>query len=385
MSDTSFFELFSLALEEVLTEREQSFIELRYGTLNREPYTLEQVAHAFSLSRERIRQVLERSLRKIKHRGKRDLKLGKTTGACASLLQYVTQACRLDEQEYLEHIITFTQEELPYLPEQTHAFPLLLSLLFNEADGKQVAKELARTHADMTIEQRQCAKTEKLASELLNLLSDTLWPRHIEKTAHRFHNFIDTHLERTFPLTASGNAGSFFSQKMNREIVYRSQLEMQMLQRLEAAEVVEHYQERPFLVTEEAYGERRTFLPDIFFVLKDGRGAVVEVNLCTQIALHKNLVKYETLRIFCVKNGLGLLITDGRKTFQCIRQHPIPVAFQQALLEALEQSPTTSLSWKEYQVIRDQHAASWIDFQAVILTNKLVWSLQPFTLQKRDL
>jgi hypothetical protein len=382
LSDTSFFELFSPALEEVLTDREQSFVELRYGTLNGEPYTLEQVAHLFSLSRERIRQVLERSLRKIKHRGKRDLQRGKTTGACASLLQYVTQACRPDEQNYLERIITFTQEELSYLPEQTHAFPLVLSLLFTDAEAKQIVKELKRIYTDVMTEQRQQAKTEKRATELLGLLSDTLWPRHVEKTTHRFHNFVDLHLERTLAFDASGNAGNFFSQKMKREIVYRSQLEMQMLQRLEAAEVVEQYQEQPFLVAEEAYGERRTFRPDILFSLRDGRGVIAEVNLWTHMALHKNLIKYETLRIFCVKNGLGLLITDGRKTFQHIRQHPIPLPFQQAILEALERSPTKSLSWKEYQIIRDQYAASWMDFQSVILTNKLVWSLQPFTLQK---
>ena len=71
VSETSFLELFSFVLGDALTEREQSFVELRYGLVSREPYTLEQVAQVFSLSRERIRQVLERSLRKIQHRGKR--------------------------------------------------------------------------------------------------------------------------------------------------------------------------------------------------------------------------------------------------------------------------------------------------------------------------
>ncbi|MBV9229231.1 MAG: hypothetical protein JOZ18_07950 [Chloroflexi bacterium] len=384
MSDTSFLELFSLALGEALAEREQSFVELRYGIASGEPYTLEQVAQVFSLSRERIRQVLERSLRKIKHRGRRDLKQGKTTGACAALLGYAEQMCKPDEQGDPERIMMFALEELPYLPQQTYAFPLLLSLLFNEADAKPIMTELMRIHAEATAGQRHHAKVEKLARECTRLLSDTLWPRHIQKGMDRLHNFIDTHLERTVPADSSGNAGSFLSQKMNREIAYRSQLEMQMLQRLEAAEEVEWYQEQPFLVTEEAYGAKRTCRPDILFVLKDGRGAIAEVNLWTHMALQKNLIKYETLRIFCVKNGLGLLITDGRKTFQQIKQHPIPLTFQRALLDAITQSQTKSLTWKEYQAIRDQYAASWMDFLAIIRANKLIWSLQPFTLKKSD-
>jgi hypothetical protein len=382
VSDTSFLEFFALALGEALTGREQSFVELRYGIASGEPYTLEQVAQIFSLSRERIRQVLERSLRKIKHRGRRDLKQGKTTGGCASLLRYVEQICKPDEQGYLERLIAFAQEELSYLPLQTYAFPLLLALLFNEAEAKQVAKELMSIYAEVTAEQRQRAKTEKLAMEFTRLLSETLWPRHIQKGMHRFHSFIDTQLERTIPPDSSGSAGSFLSQKMNREISYRSQLEMQMLQRLEAAEGVAWYHEQPFLVTEEAYGESRTCCPDILFVLKDGRGVIAEVNLWTHMTLQKNLIKYETLRCFCVKNGLGLLITDGRKTFQQIRQHPIHLAFQHELLEAIAQSRAQSLSWKEYQAIRDRHAASWMDFLAIILANKLIWSLQPFTLKK---
>jgi Sigma-70, region 4 len=384
MPDTSFLELFSLVLPEALTEREQAFVELRYGIMSEEPYTLEQVAQVYSLSRERIRQVLERALRKIKHRGRRDLKLGKTAGACASLLQYVEQICKLDEPGYLERLITFSQEELPYLPQQAYAFPLLLSLLFNEAEAESMKTELMRIYAEVTVEQRLHAKTEKLAMECIRLLSDIHWPRHIQRGAHLFRHFINTHLERTVPPDSSGKVGSFFSQKMNRDIAYRSQLEMHMFQRIEAAEEVEQYQEQPFLVTEKAYGENRTYRPDILLLLKDGRIAIIEVNLWTHMALQKNLIKYETLRIFCVKNGLGFLITDGRKTFQQIRQHPISLPFQRALLGAITLSQTKSLSWKEYQTIRDQHTASWMDFLAIILASKLIWSLQPFTLKKSD-
>ncbi|WP_201374466.1 sigma factor-like helix-turn-helix DNA-binding protein [Ktedonobacter robiniae] len=55
-----------------------------------EPHTLEQVAQTFSLSRERIRQVVERSLHKIKHKGKRELAQGKTPSNRLVLILHAT-------------------------------------------------------------------------------------------------------------------------------------------------------------------------------------------------------------------------------------------------------------------------------------------------------
>jgi hypothetical protein len=383
MPTSSFFELFSLALIEALTEREQSFVELRYGVASGEPHTLEQVAQTFSLSRERIRQVLARCLRKIKSRGKRELRRGETTGACASLLLYIEQACQPDKPGYIERIMTFAQDCLPYLPQRTYAFPLLTSLLFNKEKAEPVMTELLTAYAEKTAEQALQVKVEKLDLVFNRLLSGTLWPPRVQRDAHHIQNLVDRHLERTVSSNGLGITGSFFSQKLSRDVHARSLLEIQMLQCLEAAEVVEYYQEQPFLVTEQAYGEERTYCPDILVLLKDGRGVLVEVNSWTHMALQKNLIKYETLRIFCIKNGLGLLITDGRRTFKEIRQHAIPPVFQKALLDAIAQSQTQSLSWSEYQALRDQHSASWMDFLAVVLANRLAWSLLPFTLRRR--
>lgn len=79
MADDSFFELFSLAQIEALTEREQSILALRYGLAGEVPHTLEQVAQIYALSRERIRQLVGRSIRKIRHRGRREITKEKTT------------------------------------------------------------------------------------------------------------------------------------------------------------------------------------------------------------------------------------------------------------------------------------------------------------------
>ena len=50
-----------------LPERERQVIELRYGLRGHEPLTLEEVGRAFGVTRERIRQIENNTLKKLKH------------------------------------------------------------------------------------------------------------------------------------------------------------------------------------------------------------------------------------------------------------------------------------------------------------------------------
>ncbi|HEY3781941.1 MAG TPA: sigma-70 family RNA polymerase sigma factor [Fimbriimonadaceae bacterium] len=50
-----------------LEEREKGVIAMRYGLMDGRSYTLEEVARAFQLTRERIRQIEQTSLKKLKH------------------------------------------------------------------------------------------------------------------------------------------------------------------------------------------------------------------------------------------------------------------------------------------------------------------------------
>lgn len=53
-------------LSDVLTEREKDVISLRYGLASSEPYTLEEVGGMFNLSRERVRQIQSKAMRKLR-------------------------------------------------------------------------------------------------------------------------------------------------------------------------------------------------------------------------------------------------------------------------------------------------------------------------------
>jgi RNA polymerase primary sigma factor len=53
-------------LSEVLTEREKDVISLRYGLNAHQPHTLEEVGGIFNLSRERVRQIQSKAMRKLR-------------------------------------------------------------------------------------------------------------------------------------------------------------------------------------------------------------------------------------------------------------------------------------------------------------------------------
>ena len=55
-----------------LTEREEKILRMRFGIGEKQDYTLEEVGQDFDLSRERIRQIEDKALGKLKHSGRVD-------------------------------------------------------------------------------------------------------------------------------------------------------------------------------------------------------------------------------------------------------------------------------------------------------------------------
>ncbi len=53
-----------------LNERERAVLEMRFGLTDGQPHTLEEVGQAFNVTRERIRQIESKALRKLRHPGR---------------------------------------------------------------------------------------------------------------------------------------------------------------------------------------------------------------------------------------------------------------------------------------------------------------------------
>lgn len=66
MSETMMRQEIHSVLQDVLTEREKDIIALRYGLTTGEPHTLEEVGGLFNLSRERVRQIQTKAMRKLR-------------------------------------------------------------------------------------------------------------------------------------------------------------------------------------------------------------------------------------------------------------------------------------------------------------------------------
>jgi RNA polymerase primary sigma factor len=55
-----------------LNEREEKILRMRFGIGEKHDHTLEEVGQDFELTRERIRQIEEKALRKLKHSSRAD-------------------------------------------------------------------------------------------------------------------------------------------------------------------------------------------------------------------------------------------------------------------------------------------------------------------------
>jgi len=375
--DGSFIEYFCIAQHCALTPRQSSIVDLRFGLTNGEPQTLAKVGQEYGVTRERIRQIVNRSISKLIYKGKKEINKGKVNEPCAELLLYLQNLVRPNDEGEIERFVQFIETELSFLPER-YSFSLAAYLVFQtKSEVERIlpkARQLFRLHKDVKKEE---FKQQVLSEKLLRLLDKTKWPAS-SKPPLDIPDYCTLERKRNVSLDGKGNAGSFYSDKMHRLVEFESELEYDFLLWLEHVNDVSYYQEQPLEIPYIYEGKSYLYYPDILVILRDRRIFVVEIKPVFEMALHTNLVKWAMLKNFCIENGLGLLVTDGNYSIQQLVDHEVNLSYSNAVIKQISQNG--QLSWQEYRKIRDEYTPSRKDFVALVLQNKLIWRLSPFLL-----
>jgi hypothetical protein len=363
-----FFNYLVQAQSEVLKDRESQIFELRYGLTGKKPYKLEAIANKFNVSRERIRQLLVKSLRKIAFRGQNRIKSGKLDSPSAILIVYLRSIIRPWEENSVERLFEFAQQILTDIPS---SLSLLTYLTYPDKESR-INNLIKARQLNLTFEKR---KLESI--KIQNFLSSVIHPK-IKKTLDHseFHIYS---AKRSVNLNNDVSySGEFYSEKLSREVQYESLLEKYFLLSLENANEVIFYQEQLIKINyKNIYGNDSSYYPDILFVMQDGTTVITEIKPIWKMALQDNLVKWSALREYSNKVGFGILITDGRYTIQQIQKYPVNPVFSDFVLKELQKG---IIYWDQYKHIKEIFNPKTQDFVALILKNRLIWRLSPFYL-----
>jgi len=365
---------------EALPERESAMFSLRYGLSGGKVHLLAEIGNQYGISRERVRQLLQRSHRRIISRAKKQLKTGKTNLPCASLLLYVRNLIKPEKTGSNGRFLKIIEKGIPFLPVSKQLLEFIAKLAYPNSDS---ALENSRIVHDIILHNR--LEDSKRLSEALRLdktrrlITHAIWPKCVRRLNTEEIGRLKRH--RDISLTGDGNAGSFFSHKLNRDVQYESDLERRFLQQVELDDSIVVYQEQPLGLSYTLEGRRLTYYPDILLIFKDNRGLIVEIKPLLYMALRQNLAKWKALRRFCENNGLGLLITDGKYSMWQIQKHKGNNEYVDDILSCLCEGP---ILWPRYKQIRARYNPSRTDFVAMVLENELCWELGPFRLSQNE-
>jgi len=380
-SPEEFMELLSLAQEEALSERDSLIFTSRYG-VNEKAKTLAEIGENFGITRERVRQLLKRSNRRILIKGKKQASIGNYESACAIFINGLSKCVDPENEGAIDRILSFIETNLAHLPiNQALTLICYLSIPRDEIASKykrlagEIYYQRIKLREKNLKEESRKRNLEKRLSELTPFI---YWPNEIKKiSTEQFSEFCRA---RDVSEDGDGNSGSYFSDKLKKEVQYESELELNFLEILEASAEIVFYQEQPFKVPYSRNGAVKNYFPDIFFVMKNNQAIVVEIKPFLQMALQNNLDKWTSLKQFCSERGYGMLITDGRRAIQEVMRYKFNPAFAEKILSELSNG---SLNWQAYKKIRSEFNIKYIDFMALVLKERLNWQLSPFKLSKQ--
>ncbi len=216
-----------------------------------------------------------------------------------------------------------------------------------------------------------CESTE--SQRFNRLIESAFWPTSTETIpAVEYEMYYPTQFVRRI---RRSDAGSFMSQKLGRTVQFESDLERLFFRLLENTPEVIWYAEQALRTSYTVNAKSYFYRPDICVALKDGRCLVVEIKQCREMGFWNNRIKWDALKEFCIKNGWGMLITDGYKTIECLRKRKLNSKFVEQIRDYLDKG---AMPLSIYREIKYRHGAKDEDFSALVVQEDLRWCLNPF-------
>lgn len=365
-----FLELFEQAAFEVLTSRERSVIFRHYGIDGCDAASLTDTGKAFKISRERARQIASSAVEKIYSRSQHKTVIDEPSN-CQKLAGYLESVSGAESpREVLSSLLASNVIELDG-PRQHKQLAMLLS----GVSPKLAKKTISNFAEDSKRALRQIKSQGRMDLKFDQVLAGVEWPKSLSKARIELGKRIKQ--KRDTNTNAVGLYEHFDSEKLGRHVYYDSNLELSFYKILDQASLVEYYAEQPFEIVYGSSGDKRKYFPDVYVLLKDGRGFIVEVKPRALIPLWGNLCKYNALADFCRSEGLGYSMTSINANFSSIIKTTVRPEYECEVLKAICRK---NIFWSQYLEIKEKFDPTFEEFTALIAKNKLVWLLEPFRL-----
>ncbi len=128
--DKYFIERWHAMLDSCLTEREARLLAQRYQVEEGRINTLQEIADIEGISRERVRQILNKCFRKLVSKANRDIAAGNHDSERAALVHHLRSIVLSSEDGHVDRLVSYLIEEFGHLPADKNSLALLIRLVY---------------------------------------------------------------------------------------------------------------------------------------------------------------------------------------------------------------------------------------------------------------
>ncbi|MCB0046495.1 MAG: hypothetical protein KDD92_13815 [Caldilineaceae bacterium] len=135
--DTHFLTLWQATLEQSLDERASRILDQRYCFSEGKVNTLQSIGDVEQISRERVRQIIVKSLRKIVGKANRAINNQQINTPEAALVSYVRSIVIPEEDGHIDRLAAYLVNDFGHLPPSRTSMDLLVQMLYKTKKEKE--------------------------------------------------------------------------------------------------------------------------------------------------------------------------------------------------------------------------------------------------------